>query len=153
MNYPNLSANAAQLQETFRQLDDYASKYPVKLFSGVCTPHCLLHPGDYPHIRFGNCDSDVYKRPLTFDLEGNLRLCNHSPVVIGNVYKQPLSEIFANPYIAEWEDLDMAFCNHCTRFQQCKGGCRAASEQMGYSLKHEDPIIHTLHLSPFQMQL
>ena len=153
MNYPNLSANAAQLQETFRQLDDYASKYPVKLFSGVCTPHCLLHPDDYPHIRFGNCDSDVYKRPLTFDLEGNLRLCNHSPVVVGNIYKQSLSEIFANPYLAEWEDLDMAFCNPCTRLQQCKGGCRAASEQMGYSLKCEDPIIQTLHLSPFQMQL
>lgn len=149
LNYPDLSASAEQLREAFERLDKYAEKHAIHLFSGVCTPFCLLNPEDYPHIRFGTCSPDVYRRPLTFDLDGNLRLCNHSPVKVGNIYNQSLSEIFANPYVSEWEDLDIRFCRKCVYLQKCKGGCRAASEQMGLTLKDEDPIISKLNVSPF----
>ncbi len=148
LNHPDLSANTSQLRETFEKLDKYAEKHSISIFSGVCTPFCLLNPDDYPHIRFGSCSADVYHRPLTFDLDGYLRLCNHSPVKVGNIYNQSLSEIFANPYVSEWEDLDIAFCKNCIRLSDCKGGCRAASEQMGHSLKKEDPIINKLNVSP-----
>ena len=149
LKHPHLSATAPQLRETFRQLEHYAENHSIRIFSGVCTPFCLLNPGDYPHIRFGACATDVYQRPLTIDLDGNLRLCNHSPVVAGNIFKQSLIEIFTNPYLSEWEDLDIPFCKDCIRLSQCKGGCRAASEQTGYSLKHEDPIIQELNISPY----
>ena len=152
LKHPYLPANATQLRATFRLLNDYAEKQGIRIFSGVCTPYCLLNPDDYPSIRFGSCSSNVYQRPLTFDLEGNLRLCNHSPVNAGNIYKQTLAEIFANPYLLEWEDLDIAFCKGCLRLHECKGGCRAASEQMGYSLKKEDPIARTLNISPLLKQ-
>jgi radical SAM protein with 4Fe4S-binding SPASM domain len=69
---------------------------------------------------------------------------------VGNIFKQSLTEIFANPYLAEWEDLDIAFCKGCLRLPQCKGGCRAASEQMGKSLKNEDPIVRTLNILPLE---
>jgi len=149
LNHPDLSANVIQLRETFQKLNQFAANYDIYLFSGVCTPHCILNPDDYPHIRFGSCSSNVYQRPLTFDLDGNLRLCNHSPVIVGNVYKQSLNDIFANPYVNEWDDLNLSFCRACTRLLKCKGGCRAASEQVGLSLKHEDPIVKQLEVSPF----
>ncbi len=149
MNHPDLSASANQLRNVFRQLNDYAGSQAISIFSGVCTPFCLLDPDDYPHIRFGVCSNDVYRRPLTFDLDGNLRLCNHSPVNAGNIYKQSLADIFAGPYLVDWIDSKPAFCLNCIRLQDCKGGCRAASEQMGYSLQREDPIVHTLKLTPF----
>jgi len=148
LKHPTLTATATQLRATFRLLNDYAEKHDIRIFSGVCTPYCLLNPDDYPFIRFGACPSDVYRRPLTFDLEGDLRLCNHSPVNVGNIFKQSLDEIFANPYLLEWEDLEIAFCKDCIRLHECKGGCRAASEQMGFSLKKEDPIARTLNISP-----
>lgn len=151
LNHPNLSAKPEQLKDTFRRLNQYAEKHAINLFSGVCTPFCLLNPEDYPHIRFGTCSPDVYHRPLTFDLDGNLRLCNHSPVKVGNIYNQPLSDIFANPYISEWDDLDITFCKKCVHLHHCKGGCRAASEQMGQSLKCEDPIISALDITPFSI--
>jgi radical SAM protein with 4Fe4S-binding SPASM domain len=146
LKHPHLSATASQLRETFKHLNEYAEKQGINIFSGVCTPFCLLDPDDFPQIRFGACPADVYRRPLTFDLDGNLRLCNHSPVVAGNIYRQSLQEIFSSSYIAEWEDLDIAFCRNCNRLSKCKGGCRAASEQMGFSLKTEDPIIRTLNI-------
>lgn len=149
LNHPDLSANALQLKEVFGKLNQFAEDYAIYLFSGVCTPHCVLNPDDYPNIRFGSCSANVYQRPLTFDLEGNLRLCNHSPVVVGNIFKQSFETIFANPYVAEWDDLNFSFCKDCVRLSKCKGGCRAASEQLGLSLKNEDPIVGQLGVLPF----
>jgi radical SAM protein with 4Fe4S-binding SPASM domain len=144
LNHPMLSANTMQLKQAFEAIDRYAGERDLTVISGVCTPHCILDPDDYPNIHFGNCSSDVSRRPLTVDLEGNLRMCNHSPVVMGNVYEESLDEIFANPYVSEWDEQDIPFCRDCTRLHRCKGGCRAAAEQVGLSLRDEDPIVNEL---------
>ncbi|MCD7898628.1 MAG: SPASM domain-containing protein [Bacteroides sp.] len=150
LNHPNkLSPDSSQLRQALTVLNHFAEETGMRVLSGVCTPHCVLNPDDYSFVRFGSCSDDVYRRPLTFDLEGNLRLCNHSPVYAGNIYKQSLGEIIASSYVEEWSDLQLSFCQSCTRLLKCKGGCRAASEQMGLSLKHEDPIIHELKSTPF----
>lgn len=150
LNHPNaLSAGRDALHEAFGKVNEFAETSGMRIVSGVCTPHCILNPDDYPHIRFGACSDDMYRRPLTFDIEGNLRLCNHSPVVAGNIYKQSLGEILGSDYIDEWCRLDMPFCTSCSRLNQCRGGCRAASEQMGLTLKKEDPLVHELCAIPF----
>lgn len=151
LNHPNaLSATAEQLRTVFRELNDYSASRDMLIVSGVCTPYCLLNPDDYPEIHFGSCPDNIYNRPLTFDIEGNLRVCNHSPVVVGNILKQPLSEILASAYLDQWNNLNMPFCRRCTHLSKCRGGCRAASEQMGLSLGNEDPIIHELNILPLQ---
>lgn len=150
LKHAGLSANAEQLKETFGQLNRFAGEHPIRIFSGVCTPHCLLNPDDYENIRFGNCSANPYQRPLTFDPDGNVRLCNHSPVIAGNIYEQLPDEIFKhNSYLRKWEDLDISFCRNCVRLEKCKGGCRAASEQAGLSLKDVDPIVGMLEITPF----
>jgi len=150
LNHPNgLSANLTELHTAFSEVNEFAAASKMTIVSGVCTPHCILNPEDYPFIRFGSCADDVYRRPLTFDIEGNLRLCNHSPIIAGNIYKQSLGEILSSTYIDEWSQLNMSFCNSCIRLEKCRGGCRAASEQMGLTLKSEDPIVHQLKTIPF----
>ncbi|WP_163171943.1 SPASM domain-containing protein [Bacteroides sp. 51] len=150
LNHVNgLSAGIKELRTSFSEVNEFASTSGMRIVSGVCTPHCILNPDDYPNIGFGSCSEDVYRRPLTFDIEGNLRLCNHSPIVAGNIFKQSFGEIFSSRYIDEWSELNMSFCNQCTRLSKCRGGCRAASEQMGLTLKTEDPIVHELNTVPF----
>ena len=116
---------------------------------GVCTPHCLLDPEEYPHVRFGSCGTEAYRRPLTFDVEGNVRMCNHSPRVMGNVYRQPLEEILFSDYACSWESGRAAFCEECGRGERCRGGCRAAAEQVGGTLRDADPVTRELSLKPF----
>lgn len=43
------------LREVFHDIDMLAGRRELDIVSGVCTPHCLLDPKDYPHVRFGNC--------------------------------------------------------------------------------------------------
>ena len=121
----------------------------LDVVSGVCTPHCLLDPEEYPHVRFGSCGTEAYRRPLTFDVEGNVRMCNHSPRVMGNVYRQPLEEILFSDYACSWESGRAAFCEECGRGERCRGGCRAAAEQVGGTLRDADPVTRELSLKPF----
>lgn len=145
LKHMHLSATKEQLQHVFSEINQFAKEHPVRIVSGVCTPHCLLNPTDYPHIGFGSCSGNVYQRPLTFDADGNLRMCNHSPIIAGNIYRQSFEEIFSSDYVNEWDCLnEIAYCSKCQHLSTCKGGCRAASEQLGLTLKNADPIIEAL---------
>nr|WP_129733496.1 radical SAM protein [Parabacteroides goldsteinii] len=147
LKHIHLSTTKDELQQVFSEIDQLAEKHSIRIVSGVCTPHCLLNPEDYPHIGFGSCSGNVYQRPLTFDPDGNLRMCNHSPVIAGNIYQQSFEEIFSSDYVNEWDCLDeIDHCSKCPLLSACKGGCRAASEQMGSTLKNADPIIEALGL-------
>lgn len=147
----NLSADKEELQQIFKSINDLADHLSLHISSGVCTPHCLLNPTDYPHIRFGNCPTDAYQRPLTFDIEGNIRLCNHSPKIVGNIFKDSFHAILFSEYVCSWENVIPVFCKECTHWDNCRGGCRAASEQLGGTVNDADPIIQEFQLQPFYL--
>lgn len=90
-----------------------------------------------------------YRRPLTFDIVGNVRLCNHSPVIAGNIYQQELSEILFSDYPASWVETKAEACLGCRKWDACHGGCRAAAEQLGGSLRDVDPVVKEQMLKPF----
>jgi PqqA peptide cyclase len=71
-------------------------------------------------------------------------MCNHSPVVMGNLFRETPQTILSSAYAASWENSHPAYCSGCTKWATCRGGCRAASEQLGGTLEHEDPIIGLL---------
>ena len=113
----------------------------LRVVSGVCTPHCLIDPQDYPEIHFTSCGADLRRRPVALRFDGELRFCNHSPVVMGNLHEQPLPQILASPYGRRWRDVVPGPCQGCDRFDSCRGGCRAASEQCGGTHEDVDPLL------------
>ena len=131
----------SQLKKAFSDISLFALKNNLKVFSSVCTPFCILKPTEYPGIGFSSCSTDITKRPVTIDYLGNLRFCNHSPVVLGNIFKNLPQEILSNPLLKEWENVVPIFCENCEKFKYCKAGCRAASQQCGFALDKPDPII------------
>jgi len=140
-NPMNISLSQNELKSAFDVANVMSSKHNLVISSNVCTPRCVLNPADYPAIAFGNCSTNVLNRPLTLDIEGNIRLCNHSPIVAGNIYKQNLNEILFSEYTDKWETDIPEYCSKCDLWNLCLGGCRAASEQMGNTLLKEDPVI------------
>lgn len=130
-----------QLKNAFKEISDEALKHSLTVFSSVCTPHCILNPKDYRGIRFSSCSFDITKRPVTVDYLGNLRFCNHSPVVLGNIFTDSAEKILNNPKLKEWEQIIPDFCKDCKEYSVCKAGCRAAGQQCGLGLDKPDPII------------
>lgn len=137
----SVSATRSQLREAFAVIDHKTAERGLRTTSNVCTPHCIINPRDFPHIGFGNCSPDVLRRPVTLDMDGNIRLCNHSPVVAGNIFQKPLEDILYSPYARSWAETVPAYCTGCGMWNSCLGGCRAATEQCGLGLEAPDPLI------------
>lgn len=133
------------LHQAFAQVEAFAATHPeLRFVSGVCTPLCFLDPDDFPHILFTSCHTDFRRRPLTVHYNGDVRFCNHSPYVLGNLYRRPLGDILTDPaHIARYSALPDS-CRNCALLSRCGGGCRAASEQVYGSFAHTDPLLDTL---------
>lgn len=131
-----------ELNESFSIVNSYSKRYNLFIHSGVCTPVCVINPKSYPHIHFSFCEPDLHSRPLTLDFTGNIRFCNHSPNIMGNIFSQSLLEIIElnknKIYYNETPD----YCKSCNEYHYCKAGCRAASEQLGYDFRIVDPVVH-----------
>lgn len=75
---------------------------------------------------------------ITVDPWGNVRPCNHVPVVCGNLLSQSLDEIMHSAAMESWRRLIPDECLGCLDFEVCRGGCRATA--MLRELR-QDPLI------------
>ena len=130
-----------QLNEAFKQASETALRLKLTVSSNVCTPHCIIDPNHYRNIGFTNCSADITKRPLTLSTVGDLRFCNHSPNVIGNIFNQPLETILLNERVKYEFEKQPEFCFGCKKYEKCLGGCRAAAEQSGKTFSDVDPLV------------
>lgn len=141
-NRDELSLSRKELCSAFKIISDFSLCNPEMAFvSGVCTPVCLMDPLDFPGIRFTSCSTDIKNRPVTVSFKGNVRFCNHSPFVLGNIWEKDIREILENRSVMERYSSVPIECNGCKLFARCKGGCRAASEQVYGTFDRIDPII------------
>ena len=136
-----LSPSPEQLHQAFAGADRAARGTRLRVTSNICLPPCVLDPRRYPSVRFSHCFADPRQMPVTVDLLGDVRLCNHSPVKVGNIFSDRLESAFASDYVLGWANEVPAHCAGCGDFSRCRGGCRAASEQLGLGLGAVDPVV------------
>jgi radical SAM protein with 4Fe4S-binding SPASM domain len=136
-----LELTHTELNSAFATINTFASTNNIRFHSGVCTPMCVLNPADFPHISFSFCNTDVSVRPITINHQGDVRFCNHSPRVLGNVFEKSLHNIlYSDDYSAYFNSVP-EFCTSCKLLDTCKGGCRAASEQVYHTFSKVDPVM------------
>lgn len=141
-NRGELCLSREGLKAAFRTVSDFALDNPgMKFVSGVCTPLCVMDPLDFPGVKFSTCTPDLKNRPITISYTGEVRFCNHSPVVLGNVWERSLKEILEDRTVNARYSGVPEQCGQCALFARCKGGCRAASEQVYGTFDRVDPII------------
>ncbi len=141
----NLLPTLDEIRDAFKTASKVSTQLGLKITSNVCSPVCVLDPQDYQNIGFSLCSPhNIESRPYTLDIKGDIRFCNHSPITMGNIYKNSNKEIFQTDYLKEWQTDTPDYCNECDKYNRCFGGCRAASEQMGTGLGGVDPLVHKL---------
>ena len=132
------------LAKAFADVEAFAEAHPeIHFVSGVCTPLCYLDTRPYPHVRFTKCSTDLSGRPITLNYNGDVRFCNHSPRVLGNIYERSIADILTDPEINAWYAPVPEECGKCALLDRCGGGCRAASEQVYGTFNAQDPILES----------
>lgn len=144
-NSKELVLDGTALKKAFADVEAFACKHTEMHFvSGVCTPLCILDAALYPHVQFTWCSTDFTRRPVTVNYRGDVRFCNHSPYVLGNIWERPIGEILTDPATIERYSGIPERCAGCTWLKRCNGGCRAASEQVYGSFAEADPILSSI---------
>ena len=141
LNASELTLATSELKEAFDVVNKVAGELGMTIQSGVCTPICVLDPDDYPNIMFSHCSTDLSNRPLTVNYKGDVRFCNHSPRVLGNIYDKTIGEIISEGQGDGYFDTVPTTCASCKLWFRCRGGCRAASEQLYGTFDKADPVL------------
>lgn len=141
-NHQSLNLKHSELREAFRRVDNALRQLGLRAHSGVCTPMCLLDPREYRNITFTHCTTDLRQRPLTVNYRGDVRFCNHSPRVLGNIHTESLDTILSRSESDGYFKSRPQECRQCELWDRCRGGCRAASEQLYGTFDRVDPILN-----------
>lgn len=141
-NAQELNLTHSELRDAFRRVDAKLQELGLKAHSGVCTPMCVLDPNEFRNITFTHCTTDLRSRPITINYRGDVRFCNHSPRVLGNIHTERLDQILSRSQQDGYFDSRPKECALCKLWERCRGGCRAASEQLYGTFDRVDPILN-----------
>ena len=137
-----LLPSLAALETMLAAVDQAAAATGVRPFVAVPIMPCLIAFTSYPHIDFASgCAAGTRNAYYTVDPWGDVRFCNHTPTVLGNVLETPFDAIAAAPALAAFREARPPFCAGCPGWDVCRGGCRAASQQVWGRADVEDPLL------------
>lgn len=122
-------------------LDDIASKYGIRVSSNIPIPPCIIDMKAYPHVRYGFCPNGGDKSYYTVDELGNIRICNHSPTVIGNILHDSFSTVRQSNFIERFTQSTPAVCKTCAFLKECNCCCKASAEAYYSSIEALDPFV------------
>lgn len=76
---------------------------------------------------------------ITISSNGEVRPCTHLDDVSGNIFEEPLSEIWGR--MAHWAKQDCLppVCQKCSVAKQCSGGCRMEAKMLNGGIYNLDP--------------
>ena len=135
-------------EDTIRMLtlaQQGAEELGITPAASVPIPPCVVDHAAYPKVTFAGCAAASDRSYFALDPRGNVRACNHSPVILGNVLETPFLEIANSPALDDWNRIRPPFCEPCPGWDACQGGCRAAGQQMGLGFDELDPwVAHCL---------
>ncbi len=125
-------------------LEELSAQYHLPVAVSVVIEPCLLDTRKYRQLHFGWCPLAGEESYFTIDPRGNVRVCNHSGVILGNLKQDRFTDIYyTHPYVRAFHDTWPAECADCDPElkQLCCGGCKASAEQCYGNLAHVDPFV------------
>ncbi|MFH2010863.1 MAG: radical SAM protein [bacterium] len=121
--------------------DELTAAYELSISCSIAMPPCLFDSDRWPRLEFGFCAAGKENAYFTLDPSGNLRPCNHSMLVLGNVRSQNFWELADSDAMRSFLRARPTFCDGCRVADSCLGGCKAAAEVCYGSLTTCDPFL------------
>lgn len=136
-----LMPSVDQVREGLAISEEFCMNYGIGIGASIAIPPCLIDPKDYPHVGFGFCAAGTERAYYTIDPVGNVRPCNHTPSIIGNLFEMPLKKIVRSEELMSFRQARPVFCAGCDLEEECLGGCKAAAEACYGSLDVCEPFL------------
>ena len=107
--------------DTAEEVLEYANKHG---YTGTEIPLCVIKEADkYKHIHLGY-QCSAAKEFFVIDPSGNIRICNHSPRIVGHIFDTPMINDIGYWNLFAQSDYQPEECSDCNFKQICDCGCR-----------------------------
>jgi pyrroloquinoline quinone biosynthesis protein E len=136
-----LQSDPAALQTLLDEAEALSERYDFQIACSIAMPPCLIDTGRYRRLSFGFCAAGTERAYYTVDPSGNLRPCNHSPTILGNLQEASVAELLAGETLRGFLEARPARCAGCRLERSCQGGCKAAAEACFGSASLADPFL------------
>lgn len=135
------------IKENLAVLEEFGESYGLPISSSIPVQPCLIDMSQYSHIHTGFCplagENDGKNAYFTIDPLGNLRVCNHSSFILGNLLEKGFLDLLDHPYVQKFRKTlpkDCILCPAQVR-DYCHGGCKAAAEECFGALEMSEPFL------------
>jgi len=140
-NIEMLQVSPAELTEALDAAERMSDEYEISISCSIAMPPCLFDHARYKKLTFGFCAAGTDRAYYTLDPMGNVRPCNHSTTIIGNMCEGNFWEMVDSAVMKDFFDARPEFCGGCKLEDECLGGCKAAAEVCCGSAWELDPFL------------
>ncbi len=136
-----LMPEVEQVEADLETAQRLGPRYQIHVSTAMPIPPCLIRMGRYPHVKFGFCSVGSHSPNIVIDPLGNVRSCNLSNTVLGNIREQSWAELHTHPYLQSFPRTVPATCRGCAYERTCQGGCKESGAATGGGLEALDPFV------------
>lgn len=140
-NLARLQARPSEIQAALDVAEEMSAKYELPISCSIAMPPCLFDVKRYKRLTFGYCAAGTERAYYTLDPLGNVRPCNHTPTILGNIRETTFEEMAESARMRDFCAARPRFCSGCRIEMECLGGCKAAAEAATGSAWEPDPFL------------
>lgn len=136
-----LMPSIEQIRRGLEVAQRFSSSYGIGIGASIAIPPCLIDMKEYPAVGTGFCAAGTDRAYYAIDPVGNVRPCNHTLTVIGNIKETPMKDLMKSQVMHEFSHAVTEFCRGCRLEKTCMGGCKSAAEVCYGSLLEAEPFL------------
>ncbi len=134
-----------QVEANLDSAERLGPKYEIHVSTAMPIPPCLIRLSRYKWVKFGFCSIGTHTPNITVDAMGNIRSCNLSSNIMGNVVDADWTQIHADPYLHTFKSKVPEMCRGCAYETSCQGGCKESGFATYGDLQHPEPFLYLGH--------
>ncbi|MGQ9731703.1 MAG: SPASM domain-containing protein, partial [Candidatus Zipacnadales bacterium] len=142
-NLAELLPTPKQVDAALRVANEAVESFGLPIAVSVPIPPCLVDMSPYERLSSGFCAAGTNRAYYTFDPLGNLRMCNHSPTILGNLRATNFRTLIRSALARHFNEGVAPECANCNIVSECRGNCKAAAEQAYGHICVLEPFVAT----------
>lgn len=116
-------------------------RYKISISCSIPIQPCIIDTSKFKKVYFGYCAAGTKRAYYTIDPLGNIRPCNHTPMILGNILSDSFTGLSRPDKLKPFTEPIPEFCKDCALARTCLGGCKGAAEVCYGSLCAEEPFL------------
>ena len=136
-----LLPSVAEVRAMLAVANAAVDEFRLGISCSIAIQPCLIDIGAYPNLQFGFCGAGTERAYFTLDSLGNLRPCNHTPTILGNLFEESFADLVFSERMTSFVEAAPDLCRPCKLRDTCRGGCKAAAEVCHGSLTAPEPFL------------